>query len=32
MKNVINYYYQMNIENIHLVEGVYYFTYKNLNV
>lgn len=31
MKNVINYYYQMNIENIHLIDGVYYFTYRNEN-
>ena len=31
MKNIINYYYQMNIENIHLSNGIYYFTYKNNN-
>lgn len=29
MKNVINFYYQMNIENIHLVKGIYYCTYQN---
>lgn len=29
MRNVINYYYQMNIENIHLTNGIYYFTYQN---
>ena len=29
IKNVINYYYQMNLENIHLVRGVYHFTYLN---
>jgi len=28
MKNIINFYYQMNIENIHLTRGVYYFTYR----
>lgn len=31
MKNVINYYYQINIENIHLSNGIYYFNYKNNN-
>lgn len=31
MKNVINFYYQINIENIHLTEGIYYFTYQNNN-
>lgn len=29
MKNVINFYYQINIENIHLANGIYYFTYQN---
>lgn len=31
MKNIINYYFQMNIENIHLSGGIYYFTYMNNN-
>lgn len=31
MKNVIYYYYQMNLENIHLVNGVYHFSYSNQN-
>jgi len=31
MKNIINYYYQINIENIHLSKGIYYFTYMNNN-
>ena len=31
MKNIINYYYQMNIENIHLSQGIYYFTYMDNN-
>lgn len=29
MRNVINYYYQMNVYNIHLVHGIYYFTSQN---
>lgn len=29
MKNVINYYYELNIDNIHQVNGIYYFTYLN---
>lgn len=31
MKNIINYYYQINILNIHLLNGIYYFTYKDNN-
>lgn len=31
MKNVINYYYELNIDNIHQVNGIYYFTYLNNN-
>ncbi len=31
MKNVINFYYHMNIENIHFVNGLYYFTYQNVS-
>lgn len=31
MKNTINYYYQMNIDNFHLINGTYYFNYLNNN-
>ena len=29
MKNIINFYYQINTSNIHLVKGIYYFTFQN---
>lgn len=29
MREIINYYYQLNLENIHLVKGIYHFTYQN---
>lgn len=29
MREIINYYYNLNIENLHLVKGIYHFTYKN---
>lgn len=29
MREIINYYYQFNIENLHLVKGIYHFTYQN---
>ncbi len=29
MKNIINYYYNLNIENIHLTKGIYYFKNQN---
>lgn len=31
MRNIINYYYNFNIENIHYADGIYYFTYLNKN-
>lgn len=31
MKNTINYYYQLNIENLHYISDTYYFNYLNQN-
>lgn len=31
MKNVINYFYNLNIDNIRMIDNNYYFTYKNKN-
>lgn len=31
MKNIINYYYNFNIDNIYLLDNKYYFNYNNIN-